>query len=149
MTRQPHKFNRCIRVICFNLLLQIRDDDSISAPPSSPVLSEKEECSLNAISEEEEDEYFSGDTDDESQEEVKSKSFSHPARQRLFTPKERCNSEPALPTYLDWEPKKIKVKRTTGKRHFYAPVLLDSRSTETRALICRAVKRAVRSWSYV
>ena len=122
---QTCKFNTCVCVICFNLP-QIREDDTTSAPPSSPVLSEKEGGCLNAISEGEEDEYFSGDTDDESQEEIKSKSFKHPASQRLVTPKERCNSEPALPTYMDWEPKKTKVKRTRSKPRFYADVLLDS-----------------------
>ena len=121
---QTYKFNICVGVICFNLLLQIRED-ATSAPPSSPVLSEKEGGCLNAISEGEEDEDFSGDSNDESQEEIKSKSFTRPARHRLVTPKERCSSEPALPTYMDWEPKKTKVKRTTSKPRFYAHVLLN------------------------
>ena len=86
---------------------------------------------MNAISEGEEDENFSGDTDDESQEEIKSKSFTHPARHRLVTPKERCSSEPALPTYMAWEPEKAEVK-TTSKPRFYAHVLFDSQSIETR-----------------
>ena len=109
----------------FNLLLQIRGEDgNTSAPPSSPVLSEKEGGSLDAISEGEEDEY----SDAESQEETKSESFSHPARPRLVTPKERSISEPALPTYdMGWGTKITKVKTTTSKPRFYAHVLLDSR----------------------
>ena len=96
---------------------------------------------MNAVSEEEEDENFPGDSDAESREETKSKSFSHPVRHRLVTPKERCNSEPALPTYMDWETRETKVKTPTGKPRFYARVLLDSRSIETRA-----VKRSVHSF---
>ena len=145
MTTQTYKFNTCNRDFRVNLLLQIRgEDDTTSAPPSSPVLSEKEGGSLNAISEGEEDEHFSGDTDAESLEETKSKSFSHPARHRLVTTKERSSSEPALPTDLDWGTRLTKVETTASKPRFYAHVLLDTQSIETRG-----VKRAVHSWSNV
>ena len=124
LTIQTYKFSTFNRVIRFNLLLQIRgEDDTTSAPPSSPVLSEKEDVSLNAISEGEEDEYFSDDTDEESQKETKSKSFSHPLRHRLVTTKERSSSEPALPTDIDWGTRKTKVETTTRKPRSYAQVV--------------------------
>ena len=83
---------------------------------------------MNAIAEQEEDEYFSDDTDAaESLEEIKSISFTYPSRHRLVTPEERSNSEPALPTYYkDWS-----KQMTSSKPRFYADIRMDSQSIET------------------
>lgn len=122
------KFNACICVIRFNLPLQIREVDPTSAPPSSPVPFEKENDSLNAIIEREEDESFSDDTDAESQKNTGRKYFAHLTRHPLVTPKERFSSEPALPTYeTDWS-----KKMSSSKPHSYVctGILLNSQSIQ-------------------
>jgi len=78
---------------------------------------------LDAISEGEEDEHSSDDADEDSQEETKSKSFSHPTRHRLVTPKEISSSEPALPTDMHRGTRKTEVETTTGKPRFHAHVV--------------------------
>ncbi|KAJ7337078.1 regulator of G-protein signaling [Desmophyllum pertusum] len=77
------------------------DDDTTSAPPSSPVPPEGEGASWNTISEEEaEEESISDWSDAENHAMGYSLSFSHAARCRLVPiATDRAKSEPALPTF--------------------------------------------------